>query len=171
MSAELTPRSRTIDNLGIESSERYAKDQEYFDQKILTDANYVPKSTLVQVAKPTNSELDAIFETTQRNKNWGGFNFPPQFSSLGSTCFSFQLLPSVGAQEMMLSSLQRVSDKIEKEKKATFDGNPEEKNDFDLSVTQTISDGQKITKLLETIINLDKILTNINAQRNRYQRG
>ena len=72
---------------------------------------------------------------------------------------------------MMLSSLQRVSDKIEKEKNATFDGNPEEKTDFDLSVTQTISDGQKITKLLETIINLDKILTNINAQRNRYQRG
>ena len=50
-------------------------------------------------------------------------------------------------------------------------GSKQEILEKELLLKKTESDAIKISNLLETIQSLDKILTDLNSQKNRYQRG
>jgi hypothetical protein len=175
MGIESTPRYKTIDNLGIDSSIKYAENQyELSSAKELTLAPAkVTQSAELQQATPITSEYDTIFQTSLRNKGWAHFLIPPGYLQQGRTCFSFQMIPSLGSEEQLLNLKQRITDKVEKEKQnmTQIKGSRQELLEKELLVQKTQSDGDKLSKLLETIRSLDKILTDLNSQKNRYQRG
>jgi hypothetical protein len=83
------------------------------------------------------------------------------------------MIPSLGSEEQLLNLKQRITDKVEKEKQnmTQIKGSRQELLEKELLVQKTQSDGDKLSKLLETIRSLDKILTDLNSQKNRYQRG
>jgi hypothetical protein len=175
MSIDLQPRYKTIDNLGIDSSIKYAENQtELTSAKQLTlGPSTVTKSAELQTATPISTEYDYIFQTTRRNKGWANFLTPPGYYQQGRTCFSFQTLPSIGSEEQILNLKQRLTDKVEKEKQKMqqANGSKQEILEETLLFQKTEVDANKISKLLETIHTLDKILTDLNSQKNRYQRG
>lgn len=175
MSVELNPRYKTIDNLGIDSSIRYAENQtELTSTKELTiTPTKVTQSAELQTATPITTEYDSIFQTRLRNKGWANFLTPPGYHQQGRTCFSFQILPSLGMEEQILTLKQRLADKVEKTKQQLkqVKGSKQELLETELHVKKTETDASKISHLLETIRVYDKILTDLNSQKNRYQRG
>ena len=54
---------RTIDNLGVDVSNRYAQDQEFLDENILKEARRIVPQTQIDVTQPAYpSEFDALFD-------------------------------------------------------------------------------------------------------------
>lgn len=175
MSIEVTPRYKTIDDLGIDSSIKYAENQtDLTSAKELTIApSKITRSAELQTATPITTEYDSIFQTTLRNKGWANFLTPPGYYQQGRTCFSFQMVPSIGSEDQILNLKQRLTDKVEKEKQKMqqVKGSKQEILEKELLLKKTESGADKISNLLETIHSLDKILTDLNSQKNRYQRG
>jgi len=175
MSVELPPRYKSIDNLGIDSSIKYAENQSELvtTQEMTRVPVKVSSSTQLQTATPIASEFDTIFQTNMRNKGWANFLTPPGYNVVGRSCFSFQMLPSLRSEDTLVNLKQKISDLLEKKRiqiKA-IKGTNQEKLEAELTYKKTESDAGKISNLLETIHNLDKILTDLNTQKNRYQRG
>ena len=74
-------KSRTIDNLGMESSVRYAKDTEATDIRFLEDSRIISRRIEVSVTKPyTLSEFDQLF-SFGRSVHWALFVAPPNYES------------------------------------------------------------------------------------------
>jgi hypothetical protein len=174
MGIDIQPRYKTIDDLGIDSSIRYAENQTELTQtKSLTVApSLVTKSTELQNATPLFTEYDSIFQTNLRNKGWANFLTPPGFTQQGGTCFSFQMVPSVGSQEQLLMLKQRIQDKTDKEQKNSgVFTSQQDLLEHQLKAKQIVSDAGKISSLLDTLLSLDKILADLNSLKNRYQKG
>ena len=63
---------RTIDNLGLDVSTRYAEDQKRLDQQFIKESKAVSAQTQIDVTSPSyGSEFDLLFEITKRNKEDG----------------------------------------------------------------------------------------------------
>lgn len=181
MSTEPYSRSKTIDNLGIDTSVRYARDQEYLDKTFGIETRYIPSQTQIDVTIPFfSSEFDLIFETSQRNKGWADFFNPPGFTEQKKRLFTFQILPSLGPEETQQMHLQRVKERLDKDrKKQKKERNQEQGKDREkkepfeeaIEMQEEQKESEKIFRLIEVICNLDKILIEINSRRNQYQRG
>jgi hypothetical protein len=181
MSTPLTPRSKTIDNLGIDPSVRYAQDQEYLDRRITKDTSYISSQAQIEVSLPCfSSEFDHIFQTSLRNKEWAAFMNPPGFSEQKKRLFTFQVLPSLGTEETIQIHAQRLKDRLAKEedkrrkKKKQRDSQEYKQEDAfeeDIQFQEAEQESVKLLRLIEIICNLDKILIEINSRRNQYQKG
>ena len=105
----MTVKPRTIDNLGVESSIRYAKDQEALDTRLIQDSRFIPQKTEVSVLKPyVPSELEQYF-APGKITIWASFSPPPDYLLQGKPLFSYQLIPSLGSYEKQEAD----SDKLE----------------------------------------------------------
>lgn len=137
-------KSRTIDSLGVEPSNRYAKDQALRDLPLINDSKVI--RTEVSVITPSiPGEFDAHFTLT-RAAPWA--IFPPRPEGLEyATLFSYQLIPSWGGTEKQ----QALIDKVE-----AMNDSPE----------RTI-----VLTMLQRIGALDRDLALINNNRNRWQKG
>lgn len=72
---------RTIDNLGVDVSNRYAQDQEFLDENILKEARRIVPQTQIDVTQPAYpSEFDALFGLSKRNLPWADFVAPFRFN-------------------------------------------------------------------------------------------
>lgn len=138
-------KPRTIDSLGVDASNRYAKDQELRDSALIKESKFI--RTEIAVVKPyMPNEFDAQF-TFGRVILWAVFPQPPIDLSFTTSLFSYQLIPSLGGTEKQ----QALTDKIE--------AMPES------------SERNTILSMLHCINGLDRDLTIINNNRNRWQRG
>jgi hypothetical protein len=147
-------KSRTIDNLGVESSVRYAKDKVALDSRLIEESRFIPQKTEVAVVKPY---IATDFEEylAPGKKLWATFNPPPDYFSYGKQIFSYHIMPSLGNSEQIQANIE----KLEAMNK-TVDKDPKEKKK-----TQALLD------LLKQIHELDRTLNQINARRNQYQKG
>lgn len=152
----MTVKPRTIDNLGIDSSIRYAKDKELLDPRLIKDSQWVPSRTEVSVTRPyVPTEYEELF-SLGKTVQWALFGSPPDFEAHVRSLFSYQLIPSLGGYEKTdadMEKLEALEDALHKE-------NKDQENER-----------QKLLALLKCIKKLDKTLTLINARRNQYQRG
>lgn len=151
-------KPRTIDNLGIETSVRYAKDMELLDTQLVRDASLIGQKTetssLLRAHVPT--EYEQLFQVG-KPVLWAAFNPPPGFS--GKNLFTYKLIPSLGNEEDdRLASLEDALQKPFKDRKEE-QGEQEDK------------ERKILLNLLRCIDKLDKTLIFINARRNQYQRG
>ena len=164
---QMSVKSRTIDNLGVEASIRYAKDKELFESRFLEDSKLVSQKTEVTVSKPyAPSEFETLFSSGQLT-SWASFLPPPESLSYGKRLFSFQLIPSLGNYEKQdddAEKLAALEDAIQKHKGSKQGGSHQEEKEEE-------EERQTIEALLQCIYKLDRSLSLINARRNQYQRG
>ena len=162
----MTVKSRTIDNLGIEASIRYARDKELFEARFIEESGIVSQKSEISVAKPyVPSEFDQLFSAA-KTVSWASFLPPPEYFSAARSLFSYQVIPSLGnyeKQEADADKLAALEDAIDKHKGSkegqSFD---QEKEEEERTAVQA---------LLECIHKLDRTLVLINSRRNQYQRG
>jgi len=164
----MTVKPRTIDNLGVDASIRYAKDQELFEPHLIGESRLIPQKTEVSILKPAAlSEFDQIY-TVGNTISWALFSPPPNYYTYDKGLFSYQLIPSLGNYE----KLEADSDKIEAlesaleksdEKQRRGPSDPEREKDE--------KNRKSLLALFQCIDKLNKNLTLINSRRNQYQRG
>ena len=156
--------ARTIDNLGVDTSTRYAEDREVYDETLIKEARLIPSQTKVATTTPSyESEFDLLFELDQKGALWAAFMPPPKYSISKRPLFGWQLIPELGSpdlQEALIEKIEALCDE-EKEKKHQ---NPEEEEDIE-------KEKNILTKLLTNIHIFDQLLIDINSRRSQYQKG
>ncbi|HSX11270.1 MAG TPA: DUF5399 family protein [Chlamydiales bacterium] len=159
-------KPRTIDNMGIETSSRYARDKSTLDSKMIEDARFIPQKTEVSVVKPYVSTEFEMYLAPGKLILWASFAPPPEYLSYGKPLFSYQLIPSLGGyekQEADSDKLEALEDTINKSFKDRQDEGHEQQEEE--------RERKTLVGLLQTIGRLDRTLTLINSRRNQYQRG
>lgn len=164
----MSVKPRTIDNLGIDSSIRYAKDQEALDTRLIQESRFIPQKTEVSVVKPyVPTEFDQ-FVYSGKVTIWASFSPPPDYFLQGRPLFSYQLIPSLGGtekQEADTDKLESLEDSLSKPFK---EGDKERDQD---EQDKEEKERQVLIALMKCIGLLDKALILINSRRNQYQRG
>jgi len=156
-------KARTIDNLGIDVSSRYAADQALIDKDFIIGSKHVGNISEITATSPyVISDFDEQFNTLQKNIPWAKFSPPPNFLSHRKRIFSFQLIPSLGSSEKQETEIEKISKDNERQKKQEM---------MDINELQEEKEREKIIKLLKTLGILDKYLTTINSKRGQYHKG
>ncbi|MBI5273074.1 MAG: DUF5399 family protein [Chlamydiia bacterium] len=155
-------KPRTIDNLGVEASVRYAKDTELFESRYIEESRLIAQKTEVQVVSPSVlSEFDRFYSSA-KTAPWALFYPPPEYLSYGKPLFSYQLIPSLGEYDKLeedIDKLEQMGDALEDEQEGHQKDPDQEKQ------------RQALVALFRCLNKLDKTLLLINARRNQYQRG
>lgn len=150
----MTVKPRTIDNLGVESSSRYAKDKAFLDTKMIDDSRFIPQKTEVSVVKPYLPTEFEEYLAPGKVILWASFAPPPEYFAYAKLLFSYQLIPSLGGYEKQEAD----TDKLEELEDSLQDEQEEKKR-------------ETLLALLQIIGKLDRTLSMINSRRNQYQRG
>lgn len=160
--------ARTIDNLGIETSTRYAEDQEYFDASLIRHARDIPSQTGIATTSPTfQSEVEEMFQFGKGSAPWASFLPPPNYSASRRRLFAEQLIPKLGRPEMQESQMERVDAIANEEKKKGGEAFPQSKGKGDVVGNEK----QLILNLLQNVYLFDQQLIDINSRRAQYQKG
>lgn len=160
----MTSKPRTIDNLGIDASIRYAKDKELYAPTFIEDSKVVSRKTEISVARPyVPSDFDQKFSSA-KTVIWAAFSPPPESLSNANTLFSYQLIPSLGTYEQHEDTEELLEDALQKRKDSNQQQSDKEKQ-------QDQKEKQLIADLLSCVGRIDKSLNLINSRRNQYQRG
>lgn len=164
----MSVKPRTIDNLGIEASIRYAKDKELFEARFIEESRLISQKTEISVAKPyVPSDFDQLF-AVGKTLCWASFQPPPESFQGVSSLFSYQLIPSLGGYEKQEADSDRIEalkDALQKHREKQEQNRDRESDDREEKERKIIEN------LLECIKKLDKNLLLINSRRNQYQRG
>lgn len=168
----MTVKPRTIDNLGIETSRRYARDKEQLEEsKLIEDSKFIPQKTEVSVLKPYfPPELQEYLLPTPQTI-WAAFEAPPEYMMLSSPLFTYQLVPSLGdsgKQEANTDKLEALEDTLSKSFK---EGKKQGRNQDQQDEQEEEKERKTLLHLLKTIGKFDRTLQMINSRRNQYQRG
>jgi hypothetical protein len=174
MATEPPSRSKTIDNLGIDLSIRYAKDQEYLDKTFIKEVIAIPEQTRIDASLPCfSSEFESMFQTSLRNKDWASFLTPPGFKDQKRGLFSFQIVPSLGTEDTQQLHADRIRSRLNRDRENRKKKQQEEKEAFeeDIEFKEEEKESEIILRLIELISNLDRILIEIHGRKNQFQKG
>ena len=171
------PEPRTIDNLGVETSVRWATDQEVLDKSILNEAPRISQQTVVDVYSPFyTSEFDLIFQTKQRHQQWAAFFAPPGYTNQKMRIFTHQVIPSLGTEEFQQAQMQKIKERCDSNKKKRQENKEAgQASGYAWEDEREEEEEQKESKtllaLMEYIHSLDQLLGAINARRSQYSKG
>ncbi len=105
MTTQIRPRT-TIDDFGIEEHQRYAKNQEDFEVRYITEAPSVPEH--VQIAGTSTiypSALDELLGISHCKITWALFEPPPGYSKQSNRFFTSHLFR--GSSQKLDSEVER----------------------------------------------------------------
>ncbi len=164
---------RTIDNLGIDASARYAADQKKIDPKAIKEGSGIPAQMIIDVSSPAYpSEMERLIQLSPTQNVWANFFMPTAFLEQRGRIFTFLIIPSLGSDEKRESQALKISAKLKALSDKTEGTAPQKKS---WPEQKEIEDREKEKKtlitLLDTINSLDKSLIEINARRTQYQKG
>lgn len=171
------PEPRTIDNLGLAPSVRFAKDQELIDPSITKEASFVSLQTIVDVASPSFlSEFDRLFQLNQRYTPWAFLIEPKGYNLQKRRLFTHQIIPSLGTEEFLLSQVQKIRDKVAASKQDRIKQREEEGGskyawEDEREEADEDRESKALIALLEYIKVLDTLMVQINARRSQYSKG
>ena len=136
----------TVDNMGIGTSSRYARDRAALQEKLI-DGQGIPDRIAISTVSPQRpAEFEKFLSPTRTE--WGSFSPPPDYLAQAHPLFTLgKVIPGVGSLE------QR--DQIESRPVP-----PEEEGKK-----------QKVVKCLDMLNALDRDSTKVEACRNQFQRG
>lgn len=165
---------KTIDNLGLDTSIRYAQDQQYLDASIIKETRNVPGTAEVDVSAPFfASEFDTLFELNKRNQGWALFVNPPGFLDQRKRLFTFNIIPSLGSDELYELHAQSIRDKVQKDKEKNKEKKRDKKGNYedDIELDEEEKESIKLLALLDIIHELDRLLKEVLSKRSQYQKG
>lgn len=171
---------KTIDNLGIDVSTRYAQDQKLLDEKYIKEAKAIPAQAQIDVTIPSYpSEFDALFELSRRNSTWADFAAPSKYNEQKKRLFTHQIIPSLGSEDKRESQAQRILAKMqsslarkqEEEKREQQKKQQQPKKEDEKEMQQREKEKKILIKLLDCIISLDKGMMEVSSRRLQYQKG
>ena len=161
-----TSGPRTIDNLGIDVSVRYAKDKELFDVHLIEESRSVPLQTEVTATRPYVSiEWDEFYSIKQKNVPWADFFAPPDYVSHKKKLFTYQLIPSLGPAEKQMAERERITSLP---LPSLYRKN---KKDHGKEETEESRERQCLISFLHHLSILDRHLSDINSRRSQYHKG
>ncbi|NGX59600.1 MAG: hypothetical protein KR126chlam3_00753 [Chlamydiae bacterium] len=155
--------ARTIDNLGVEISTRYAEDRELYDESLIKDARLIPAQTRITTTVPSyTSEFELLFELGKRRALWALFRAPPNYYVYRRRLFAEQIIPDLGSPDLQESQLERLEALGEEEKERHKEPRDEEEIEKEKKI---------LKKLLQNVLLFDQLLIDINSRRSQYQKG
>jgi hypothetical protein len=174
---------RTIDNLGMDVSTRYAEDQKILDKTLIKEAQVVTGQTQIDVTVPFfPSEVEALLHGTLLQKSWALFFPPALYFEQRKRLFTFQAVPSLGSEDKQASQVDKILAQLEmlemkkvkerREGKGQGQQHQEQEQKEEKAVLEEEEKEKKIlTTLLQTIAFIDKLCVDINSRRSQYQKG
>ncbi len=168
-------KATTIDNLDMRIHERYAQDQQALDKTFITEAQLLsPSFEKVATSSIYSSKWEELFEMGVKNLPWAAFSPPPSYTRQPNRFFSYRILPSIfveasdedGEHDAQEEDQEKEENKNEILKKAlnVIKGKNEDTFLFE-------RDKSAVVTLLQTVLNLNHILTQINSRKLQYQKG
>lgn len=158
---------RTVDNLGLEASRRYAKDKELLDTRFIEESRIIPQKAQTTVWRPyLPSEFSQRFQQFNRTI-WALFYPPSGILEEGRQLFSYQVIPSLGGSTKQEADLEKLQAWKRKKKK----GDSQRDNKGDNQEEPEEKEQKTLIALLQCIALLDRDLALVNSRRNQYQKG
>jgi hypothetical protein len=165
---------RTIDNLGIDASNRYAEDQKLLDKDLLQEARGIPRQTEVDVTVPYfASELELLLDLQTKVLPWAEFYAPLKYGEQKKRLFTYQVVPSLGSEDRQESQAQKILAKIKEraEKREKEKEDQQKKKPEKWEVEEEEKEKTILIALFTLLTSLDKFIIDINARRGQYQKG
>lgn len=168
---------KTIDNLGLDSSIRYAEDQAYLDKTLTKESPFISLSTQIDVQQPFyKGEFDTLFQITKRFAPWALLYPPIGYNLQKMRLFTFQAIPSLGTHEFLSAQMQKIRDKVDNNKSARAKRREEGKGaeyawEDEKEEEEELRQSKTLIALLEYLQEVDTLLTQINSRRNQYSKG
>ncbi len=166
--------SKTIDNLGVEISTRFAKDLEQTQIQLISESKVVTPKAQIDVTSPAfKSAYDSMFGLRQRNKEWAIFQKSNAFDRTSSRIFVHHLLPSIRSDEFGLMESDRIKARLQSKKKKRLQEKPQREYDWEerYEDEEELKESEILLFFIQAVQNLDKSLLAINASRSQYQKG
>lgn len=167
--------ARTIDNLGIEISNRYAEDQSTIDEKLIRESRQMPFSVGIDSTSPSFSqEFALLFGLELRGARIALFQAPLGYFAQRRRLFTNQLMPILGSEEKIEAQEVRIkgipsSGEDEDESKK---GKEEQEETLVPIFADTVKKEKRILlNLLSLIHKYDQDLIDINSRRSQYHKG
>lgn len=168
---------RTIDNLGVEVSTRYAEDKKILDEALVKEAPTIPVQTAIEVTIPfLPSELETLLQTQPTYITWASFSAPAHYFEQRKRLFTYQLIPSMGSEDKKESQAQKILAKLKSLTEKRMIQEKEEKDKRKKYEEERLLEEEErekkiLTSLLDTIVLFDKLIIEINSKRGQYQKG
>lgn len=102
---------KTVSNLPLDVSIRWAKDQEFLTETkpIIQDAMGISQHAQAEVNLPTaQSQIDILLGLFQRNPTWAQFQIPKGFVGQRRRLFTSQLATFLGSDEQQDTLIARI---------------------------------------------------------------
>lgn len=138
----MSVKPKTIDNLGVEASIRYAQNQRDLDFSLLQDTLLTKGMEVSRLVPALSPEIDRLLSPSQPLP-WALFSPPPNGLTLPSPLFSYKLVPGLWGDE-------------EEDEDEEEEGDEEE---------------DTLQEMLACLEKLDTLLEMVNGRRNQFQRG
>ncbi|HEX4839083.1 MAG TPA: DUF5399 family protein [Rhabdochlamydiaceae bacterium] len=149
---------KTVSNLPLDVSIRWAKDQELLTQTqpITQDADSIAKHAVSDVNQPTSqSQIEILLGLYTRNPTWAAFQMPKGFITQKRRLFTSQLVGFLGSDEQQDTLVARIQG-------AT--GQEEDKDAWSL-------EKDLLLQVLKLMNMLNKDLIDIVSRCKQYQKG
>ncbi len=152
---DMSSKLRTIDNLGIEASNQYAKGQQALDRHLIDESRFFPPSIKGGLTPyiPSESEENFTIFTMGRATVWAAFSPPMNYADSSVRLFTYLFIPSLGTSEQ----LQTLDDRLE-----TLDKKIHKDRERDY---------KKLCSFIKHLIDSSRTFELIKARCNQYQRG
>lgn len=166
---------RTIDNLGVDVSTRYAEDKRTLDESLIKEAPKIPTETAIEVTSPYfPSEMEGLFPSQAVHITWASFPAPAAFFEQRKKLFTFQLIPSMGTEDRQESQAGKILAMITALPEDKRPGEVKDKRQqYEIERAYEEKERQKkiLISLFTTIAQFDKMIIEINSRRTQYQKG
>jgi hypothetical protein len=168
--------SRTIDNLGVDTSTRWAQDQAILDTSLIREAGAIPTQTQIDVSLPGfPTEWEALFGAVKRQITWADFFAPKGYFEQRKKLFTFQIIPLLGSEERKEAQIDRIKARGRREKEEGKEEEKEKRREYAWEKQKEEEEEERekniLLKLLDSLHSLDRFLIDINSRRTQYQKG
>jgi hypothetical protein len=162
---------RTIDNLGVEVSTRWAEDQSKIDP-LMKDASRVSQQAQIDVSFPSySSEIEALLNSQKQNPTFASFSVPSKYAEQKKRLFVEHVVPSLGSTELIEAQIQRIKTRLPPKPAAQGDLKLSERWEEVREREDEEKEQKSLLDVLDCINFLDRDLIEVNSRRNQYQKG
>ncbi|MDN3509215.1 MAG: DUF5399 family protein [Candidatus Neptunochlamydia sp.] len=169
--------AKTIDNLGIDTSVRWAQDQEFLDKSLIKESPFISRQTTIDVTNPSfASEFDTLFQINKRFAPWALLLSPSGYNLQKMRLFTYQSIPSLGSDEFLSTQMEKIKDKVTASKKARQKRREEGQGseypwEDEREEGDEMRESKTLIALLEYLQLIDSMMIEINSRRSQYQKG